>query len=806
MIALLMGFVAQGELEPLPHMGTLSEGLRAPARLALSEDGSVYVTDPFLGHVAQFDASGGLVAAHAVAGGPVGLAIHPDGRFFVSLAEEPRVAIFDAAWALTGYLGEEDESFAFLAPTDIDIDPLTGRVYVVDGGANNLYVFGGEGGADYTLGERGKWPGQFQYLSAIALDVANNRVLIADHDNFRLQVFSLDGVYLNQFGDRLRSVDGDPEGWLPRPLGIAVDGAGYTFVTDSLMGTVRVFDARGIDVGKVIGYGYDTGDLRVPCDVAVNDDATRLYVVSTNASTVEVYGTDVLYGELDGAVVAGSEQVRMPAGTGAPSFTYESAWSGPHVLDPADLCARCHGINGQGGGHAGTAEGQSTLCMSCHSSGGRALGTPIHEADRADPFGTNDNAADGRGRSHAWGVPAMNADADAVGPGAPMSWFLADGNIKCSTCHNQHNDSYGSDLLRTSNEGDAMCKQCHAPRDVGPGGTGTHAVGFDYPADTGEYPGVLSLGMLPLKSGMVECTTCHAVHGADSGGAHDGAGDGMLLRMANDERLCRTCHTDHAVHGGCGDTIPTCTECHGVHDLDSTNIALIASEVNGEAMSFTELFGGYRDYVHLTSSPGDYDGICEVCHTTTSYHRNNASGDHSHNIGQACTYCHEHDNGFMPTGEGCTDCHGEPPSGSSSPNRAGSHATHMTGARGPQIQNCDHCHTQQCADTHDNGQASFVSGVDANGDGEIDLDETDVCDACHSPDGLFDGVTSRSTGAKRAWLLGAYTPGGDLLDSKKDWCLGCHDDAPSVINGVAAVSMAGDNVEWGYKVDAPRAV
>ncbi len=39
-----------------------------------------------------------------------------------------------------------------------------------------------------------------------------------------------------------------------------------------------------------------------------------------------------------------------------------------------------------------------------------------------------------------------------------MSRYLdGDGNIKCSTCHNQHNTDYGSAYLRVSNEGDAMC-------------------------------------------------------------------------------------------------------------------------------------------------------------------------------------------------------------------------------------------------------------------------------------------------------------------------------------------------------------
>ena len=40
---------------------------------------------------------------------------------------------------------------------------------------------------------------------------------------------------------------------------------------------------------------------------------------------------------------------------------------------------------------------------------------PFRESDLADPYGTNP-AIDGRGCSHAWGTPAVNADADSIGP------------------------------------------------------------------------------------------------------------------------------------------------------------------------------------------------------------------------------------------------------------------------------------------------------------------------------------------------------------------------------------------------------
>ncbi|MBI5055204.1 MAG: CxxxxCH/CxxCH domain-containing protein [Nitrospirae bacterium] len=53
-----------------------------------------------------------------------------------------------------------------------------------------------------------------------------------------------------------------------------------------------------------------------------------------------------------------------------------------------------------------------------------------------------------------------------------------------------------------------------------------------------------------------------------------------------------------------------------------------------------------------------YNGVCEACHTQTTYHKNSAAGNHSHNSGVKCTACHLHTKGFR---HNCDTCHGYPP-------------------------------------------------------------------------------------------------------------------------------------------------
>ncbi|MCP4590055.1 MAG: hypothetical protein GY842_04875, partial [bacterium] len=253
----------------------------------------------------------------------------------------------------------------------------------------------------------------------------------------------------------------------------------------------------------------------------------------------------------------------------------------------------------------------------------------------------------------------------------------------------------------------------------------------------------------------------------------------------------------HEVRGGWQ---PTCTDCHDVHDPSSANLALVARMINTTGMVFQDNdlgSNGVSDFIHSNHASTSYDGVCEVCHTGTSYHRNSPAGDHAHYADSLCTDCHPHSEGFKPGAGACTACHGQPPDGDVSPNLAGAHATHMTSTNGPQIGDCFECHAPLAAGVHLDGFTSFASGVDANSNGDIELSETDVCDACHSPGGAFDGVNDPTIGAKPNWAEGVYS-GSTLTPSKSLWCAGCHDDSPATIQGVDAPPVAGDNATWGY--------
>ncbi|HPR63302.1 MAG TPA: CxxxxCH/CxxCH domain-containing protein [Thermoanaerobaculia bacterium] len=164
------------------------------------------------------------------------------------------------------------------------------------------------------------------------------------------------------------------------------------------------------------------------------------------------------------------------------------------------------------------------------------------------------------------------------------------------------------------------------------------------------------------------------------------AGAGTLLRRTHGSQLCADCHnlaTHSSQHTSTkyGSWALDCLRCHTPHG--TTNIYLVRESIptpNSGTHSpiilrddaATNPDGGYLG--NRISDPTNYtDGICETCHTRTSYHRNDTSGadNHTHNAGTRCVNCHTHEDGFA--GAGCDGCHGRPPS----PAEGDSHAAHV---------------------------------------------------------------------------------------------------------------------------------
>jgi sugar lactone lactonase YvrE len=153
----------------------------------------------------------------------------------------------------TGYDGEVSTSITragapFNRPTKAAIAP-NGDIYVSDGYGNaRIHRFSAEGELLSSWGEQGSGPGQFFLPHGVW--VADDRVFVADRENDRVQIFTLDGELLEIWDHIQRPADiyVDKQGLLyiaslPWRAGVAeLGGARQKY---SLPGGVYVLDLAG---------------------------------------------------------------------------------------------------------------------------------------------------------------------------------------------------------------------------------------------------------------------------------------------------------------------------------------------------------------------------------------------------------------------------------------------------------------------------------------------------------------------------------------------------------------------------------
>src|SRR3989337_2958819 len=95
-VAIALATAAVGQTSNVTYQSTISTGLAYPARLAPTPGGGVYVTDPPMNLFAEYDAGGALVGTHAIAEGAIGIAVHTDGRIFIS-RDDGSIGVYSTA-------------------------------------------------------------------------------------------------------------------------------------------------------------------------------------------------------------------------------------------------------------------------------------------------------------------------------------------------------------------------------------------------------------------------------------------------------------------------------------------------------------------------------------------------------------------------------------------------------------------------------------------------------------------------------------------------------------------------------------
>lgn len=212
------------------------EALQALSQVAVDSVGRVFALQRADSPVVVFDPAGRFL--RTIGDGLVldshGIAVDPQDRVWVVDRDAHQLLAFDAEGRLLTRLGARGRptlGAPFNHPTDVAF-AADGEIYVSDGYGNAcVHRFSGDGVHLSSWGERGRGPGQFSTPHAVWVDTLD-RVLVADRENDRVQVFDREGALLAIWDDLYRPMDicGVPEGVLvsdqvPRVSLIAPDGA-----------------------------------------------------------------------------------------------------------------------------------------------------------------------------------------------------------------------------------------------------------------------------------------------------------------------------------------------------------------------------------------------------------------------------------------------------------------------------------------------------------------------------------------------------------------------------------------------------
>lgn len=324
-------------------------------------------------------------------------------------------------------------------------------------------------------------------------------------------------------------------------------------------------------------------------------------------------------------------------------------------------------------------------------------------------------------------------------------------------------------------------------------------------------------GSAPAQVPRHNCDFCHNLHGGSFA---------QLTDFPTAEDVCLSCHGDAgpptvdrdgvqvpvpknvSVHDGTRHTTPTsCWNCHDHEGEAGANLAMIPASRTGAANGTTRavVFTARSGPNSFADGDGIYNGVCEVCHTLTSQHRNDG-GAGKHNAAADCRACHAHEGGFQGQGGRCTTCHDQAQGARRAVVGEFSRISHHVDWQAAGYLAADSIPDSDCVVCHDlslHQQGSVrLWNVDAPGNtaqsivltGDPNTSTAEAakletfCLACHDANGADGDVTPFSDGLTRplvdaaAWAAASHATSANVP-------AGCYGDGTNGCHGTAHGSL-----------------
>jgi DNA-binding beta-propeller fold protein YncE len=211
---------------------------------------------------------------------PIDITIDKKGNVYVTDSKNGVVKVFTNR----GKKYIKDIGKGFLErPTGIAINEKTEELLVVDTVNSQIIRYNlNDHKLIGTIGRAGTEAGMFNYPTNIFVSRSGD-IFVSDSLNFRIQIFTPNGIFINAFG-----AAGDSPGYFSRPRGVAVDSDENIYIVDALFDNIQVFDKTGKLLMAFGEPGNTYGKFWLPSGIFI-DSNDKIYVSDSYNNRVQVF-------------------------------------------------------------------------------------------------------------------------------------------------------------------------------------------------------------------------------------------------------------------------------------------------------------------------------------------------------------------------------------------------------------------------------------------------------------------------------------------------------------------------------------
>ncbi len=206
------------------------------------------------------------------------------------------------------------DGFGILHDPDLNLNTVTGLalghnniLYVVDALETRVQMYSLNGVYLGGWGANGNGNSEFLMPGDVAIDSDGN-VYVTDGGNDRVQKFSANGVYLGQWGST-----GAGDGQFGTPDGIAINDSDEIYVVDYQLDRVQRFNTSGDYLGQFGSTGNGDGQFESPRRIAIDSEG-NLYITDSGNHRVQKFTANGDYLDQWGTQGDGTGEFNVPVG------------------------------------------------------------------------------------------------------------------------------------------------------------------------------------------------------------------------------------------------------------------------------------------------------------------------------------------------------------------------------------------------------------------------------------------------------------------------------------------------------------